>query len=670
MPYTDNDINDKNVSYTNKDFLGLKKALVEYAKAYFPNTYRDFNETSPGMMLIEMSAYVGDVLSFYVDQQFKEMMLPLSEERRNIINLAQTLGYKVKSVNSSFVDLNFTQTVGVNSTDDGTIVPNYNDAVTLESGIKVSSKTDANIIFETLAPIDFKASSSIDPDPIPSGVDSDNLTNEYTLTRKVRAIGGNRKTKIFTVGQPSKFLELKVPDKNVIEIISITDSSDNEWSEVDYLAQDKVRIDTFYSGSMRTTAYSLSDASIGSVPVPFTLEYKKVSKRFITRTNEDNTTSIIFGNGVMRNGQELGQEFLDLQQVGLTIPGDPGNYTFGPDNIDIGLGDSQSTLGETPFNTTLTVVYRVGNGIKSNLGSDIITNIDSSTLTVNVSGKNLLTTNPNPSFGGSDQDSVEEIKHKALAFFTAQNRCVTREDYEARVLNMPAKFGQVSKVYTNRGDNLITIEEETDPNLVNIYMLSYDKNKNLKVVKNESDSILHPLKQNVINYLDHYKMLTDDINITDGYIINFGVLFDVISTRSANKQEVKIRCINKIKEYFNIDKMQFHQPIYTSDLIYELSGIKGVRAVNLVQITQNFDLYDYTYEWGGKPLYCNDTENTIIGQCNELGAGSQYGWKYDFEQFYNPSGVGYQSNGIILPSVTPAVFELKNPNQNIIGVVH
>ena len=255
MPY--NDEKDINVNYTNKDFSGLKSALIEYAKAYFPNSYRDFNETSPGMMLMEMSAYVGDVLSFYIDNQYKESMLPLADERRNIINLAKSLGYKVKPTSTAFTDLKFTQTVGIVTSDDGEISPNFGEAVTLNSGVVVSSAGNSNINFETLAPIDFRASSSLDPVPKVSSTDSDGIINQYVLTRHVKAIGGTRKVKSFNISSPEKFLELKLTETDVVEIISITDSNNNTWNEVEYLAQDKVRVDTFYSGSTRNTAYDM-----------------------------------------------------------------------------------------------------------------------------------------------------------------------------------------------------------------------------------------------------------------------------------------------------------------------------------------------------------------------------------------------------------------------------
>jgi hypothetical protein len=597
----------------------------------------------------------------------------MANERRNLINLARTLGYKVKPTTTSFVNLQFKQIIGSNTSETGEITPDFSNAMTLDEGVQVKSSTNSDIVFETLAPVDFRVSSSMTPEPEVTGTDADGLINEYTLTRTVSAIGGRRIMKKFDVGSPSKFFEIKLTDKDIVEIISITDSNNNKWHEVEYLAQDKVRVDTFYSGSIRNTAYDFMDTTTSNIAVPFTMEYQKVSKRFITQTNEDNSTSVIFGNGVLKNGQTIGEEFLDLQQVGLTIPGEPSNYTFGPDNIDIGLGDSQSTLGETPFNTTLTIIYRVAKGLKMNVTSGDITNIDASTLSVDAGSNNLTCVNPNPAHGASHNESMEEIRQKALAFFTTQNRCVTQQDYEARILNMPAKFGQIAKVFVNRGDDLSTLDtdESSETNRVNIYTLTYNKAKSLTIIPDKSDGTPHPLKQNLKKYISNYKMLTDDIFISNGYVINFGVVFDVIAHRNASKAAVKYDCIDAIKKYFNIDKMQFHQVIYTSDLIYELSSLESVRSVNFVELTQNFSTYNYVDgDLEIQPLYCNDKTYPDDSACNPEGAGIQYGWSYDFKQFYNPSGTAFKGSGIVLPSKTPAVFELKNPNKNIIGVVH
>ena len=296
MPYSNKEFKETNVNYLNKDFDSFKSNLIEYAKTYFPNSYKDFNETSPGMMLIEMSAYVGDVLSFYIDQQYKEMMLPLAQERRNITNIAKMLGYKVKPIIPAYVDLTITQEVPSNN-DINNISPNYSTAVVLDKGLQVQSSEDSNVIFETLEPVDFTVSSSADPLPEPSEYDDNGIVSQYRLTRKVRAISGETKTRDFTLGSPQQFLRLTLNEENVIDIIKVEDlNNGNRYYEVDYLAQDKIPIESFYIGdSTRTTAYHDSNDSVLSVPVPYTLQYIKTGKRFITEINDDDTTSLVFG---------------------------------------------------------------------------------------------------------------------------------------------------------------------------------------------------------------------------------------------------------------------------------------------------------------------------------------------------------------------------------------
>ena len=128
---------------------------MNYAKSYFPNTYKDFNETSPGMMLIEMSAYVGDVLNFYIDQQYREMLLPLSEDRKNLLTLAKSQGYKVNSISPSYVDLTVTTTISANTSNGN---PDFSDAAVIDKGMQILSSTDSSLIFETLDIVDFKVS--------------------------------------------------------------------------------------------------------------------------------------------------------------------------------------------------------------------------------------------------------------------------------------------------------------------------------------------------------------------------------------------------------------------------------------------------------------------------------------------------------------------------------
>ena len=764
MPtYGKNNFKESNVNYLNKDFSALKTSLMNYAKSYFPDTYRDFNETSPGMMLLEMNAYVGDVLSFYIDQQYREMLLPLAEERRNIITMAKMLGYKVKPIVPSYVDLTFTSEVNASSTDASKV--DYSNGGTFDAGIEIASSTDSNVIFTTLEPIDFRITESNDTETIGTTAAS-GLVSTYTLNRTIRAVSATQKTISFQIGTPEKFKTLTIPDKNVVDIISCIDSNGQNWYEVDYLAQDKVPIQTHYTDDEnRESAYVDEQSLSTSEAVPFSLTYITTGKRFTRETNQDNTTSLVFGNGVLKDGQLVDEGFIDMEQVGIVIPGQTNDLN---ESISPELGDEYSTLGETPNQTTLTITYRVGGGINSNVPSgDVSTTPSLTAQSGNTSATLTSVTNQKPARGGKDEEDTIEIKERAKAFFTTQNRCVTKEDYEARVLNVPAKYGNIAKAYVTRintnpnigtsleslnsylneassqvntlsnsylspiqsalnvvesddfdgnyqsavdvikfyfdgtgplaGVNAVdyvqdfikpsifnsqseynnisdVISSNSSISTINIYLLGYNNKKQLvgnpnTITTLTSDNLPLTLMTNIKNYLGNFKLLTDVITLQDGFIVNFGVIFDVIAEKYANKQEVKLKCIQKIKEYFRVEKMQFNQPIFKSNLEYELMGVEGVRSIGHVTLTQKDDYFPntgndadlenatYTYSKQG---------NEFLDQSQEDGEGTTgYGYKYNFENALSDDGT------IVLPPLTstPTVFELKNPNQNIQGRV-
>ena len=751
MPtYGKENFKESNVNYLNKDFTALKQSLMNYAKSYFPDTYRDFNETSPGMMLLEMNAYVGDVLSFYIDQQYREMLLPLAEERRNIITMAKMFGYKVKPIVPAYVDLTFTSNVSVLSGNVSKV--DYNNASVFDPGISIVSSTNSNTTFVTLEPIDFKIEQDDDNNTIGTTADT-GLASTYTLSRTVRAMSATEKTITFQVGIPEKFKTLTIPDKNVVDIISCVDSNNNNWYEVDFLAQDKVPIQTHYTDDInRDSAYvDNQDGLLSSTAVPYSLTYAITPKRFTRETNQDNTTSLVFGNGVLKDGQVVDEGFIDLEQVGIIIPGQTNDLNQAIDPL---LGDEYSTLGETPNNTTLTITYRVGGGINSNVSVGDLTTLPT-TITPAADGGSVITTVTNniAARGGKDEEDTIEIKEKAKAFFSTQNRCVTKEDYEARVLNIPAKFGNIAKVYVTRnvegdtssneefqqslqtlnnsissfgtlinsfqfqmGDGLPSDEEKLEaaisfatdifPNIqniilnnyssvvsdynptifhlsaINIYALGYNNSKHLvgnphSVSLETTDNLPVTLTANIKNYLENFKIMTDTITINDGYIVNFGVFFDIIAEKYANKQQVKLDCIQRIKDYFRIEKMQFNQPIYKSQLEFELMGVEGVRSIGHITITQDNDYfipnnagenivpptYSYLFSAEGDGVDL-DGDNVIDGGfiTNDT---TNYNFKYDFKTALSDDGT------IIVPpnTSTPTVFELKNPNQNIQGRV-
>ena len=735
MAYGKSDIiKNSNVNYLGRDFNDLKNSLINYSKAYFPNTYKDFNETSPGMMLIELNAYVGDVLNFYVDQQYREMLLPLAEERKNILTLAKSHGYKVNPISPAYVTLTVKSTVPSIGGSSGEGKPDYSVATIINKGMKITATTDDTKIFETLGVVDFTVSSSSDPEPEVAQIDSaTGIPISYTLHRKVRAVSGETKTQTFEVGDPTKFLKLTLPETNVIEILKVMDSNNNIWYEVESLAQDKVPFERHYtSDENRSTAYSIpNNGGVIQMPVPYSLEYIKTTKRFVSEIDDSGKTNLIFGNGILKNGNTFNATFLAVEQVGINLPGGEENLET---SIDPLLGDAYGTLGESPNHTTITVTYRVGGGVGANVGSNLLTKIDTiSTLGTVSDTSSVVVSNEAPASGGTSGESIEEIRHRATAHISSQNRCVSRRDYEARALNMSAKFGNIAKVYCARAGAIRTPQREKiknlvdrlkgvidknyhmfDPNTgpgermgyledikllldadksgglnpedftqlyetleltysnvtdddrlytVDLYLLSYDNSKNLIQTPNI-------IKQNLKQYLNEYRMLTDQVSFYDGYIINFGVIFDIVGQPYENKDKIKVRCIQAIKDFYVTSKMQFKQILYANDVENLLMDVDGVRAVNYVTLTQDKDFNAVDCAGGTADIIFKPAlYNTVInsdGSTSNLN-NPDYGYYYDFGQFFGKTALA--GKGVILPAYEPAVFELKNPNANIRGIV-
>ena len=728
MPSYSN-FNDKNIygqsitNYTSRDFVSIKQSLIKHVKSYFPQVYKDFNETSPGMMLVEMSAYVGDVLNYYIDDSFKEMMLPLSEDRRNIINLSKVTGYKPRPIVPSYVDLTFTLVVDADTSDLNNIIPNASQRITLDKGAVIVSSTNSEIVFETLEPIDFSVDEQ-ENDFVINEIDSTTgLVSNFKATRVVRAVSGETKSSTFNIGNPEQFKKITLPGNDVIEVISCIDSNNNKWYEVDYLAQENVAIDNYYTNDNRDTSLISSDN--GRTIVPSSLSFVKTTKRFITETNEDNSTSLIFGNGVLRNGEKFETTYITLEQEGVTLP----KTIFSPEPIDAKSGLYYESLGEAPQNVDLTISYRAGGGVESNLPAGDLTIIDSiSTIPAGGSTANLTVENISPATGGKEGDFTEEIRQGALSNYNTQNRCVTKQDYEARVISLPSKFGSVAKVYCDTGgvltspDNSLQVEKVKtivtkmmtqilggnasvpieDLSSVNLFdgellslisadgenITSLDSENLIDEIENiknyTSDTSFNPtvdiyvlsyditnklinspdlIKRNIKNYLSEFRLVTDKVRILNGYVINFGIVFDVLKYPGFDSAVVKSKCIEEIRKMYTTPNMQFKQTIYTADVISALNKVEGVKAVNDVIFTQdkNFTSDEQVFT---NPLYSKTiNEDGSVITTNDFG----HGFLYDFSQFfgqYPPQG-----RGVVLPAVDPAVFELKNPDTDIQGVV-
>ena len=619
----------KDVTYLGKDFGQFRKNLIDFTKQYFPTTYTDFNESSPGMMFIEMASYVGDVLSYYSDVNLKESIISQASERGNIYELANALGYKPKNAIPAYTTLDVYQLLPATGTGDD-VRPDYNYALSIQSGLRVKQR-DGSAEFRTLDGIDFSFSSSIDPTEV-TIYESDpttKLPTYYLLKKQIKSVSGTIKTAEFTFGSPKAYDKIVLPDTNIIDIISIEESDGDNWYNVPYLAQDTIfeEVPNLLENDPDFVQYRSSS--------PYLLKLKKTAKRFVTRLRSDNRLEIQFGSGVSDNNDE---------EI-IPNPDNVGNGLAGfrrPVDVDIDPSNFLYTraYGQAPSNTTLTVTYTVGTGIADNVEADVLKDIqfitydDDPNSTINASLLNFVKSsvavnNRNPANGAKTADSLEDIKNNAISNFATQNRLVTRDDYIVRAYSMPAKFGSVAKAYIVPDDQIIQqdlVESRiANPLAMNLYVLGYNSSKQLTELNSA-------VKENLKTYLSYYRMLTDAVNIKDAFIINIGLDFEITILNNFNSNEVLLNVINELRTYFDVDKWQINQPIIKTEVLNVIGNVKGVQSV--VGVTFK-NLYDTDLNYSGNV--------------------------YDLETATR--------NGIVYPSLDPSIFEIKFPNQDIKGKV-
>ena len=620
-----NNAKTKDIKYLSKDYNSFKNQLVEFARTYFPNNFNDFSEGNPGMMFLEMAAYVGDVLSFYTDTQIQETFLTLAQDRENLYNMAYALGYKPKTTSAATTTLEISQLIPSKLVD-GNYIEDFSYALRVKKNSTFVSEEGTT--FYTTADTNFNYSSSYSPTTSSMyQFDSSGNPEYFLLKKRTPVMSGTTVTKTFTVGDPEKFYTATLFDTDIISIESVIDSEGNEWEEVDYLAQD-----TKFEEVSNTAA---NDPTLNqhSGETPYLLKLKQVPRRFICRVKPNNQIELQFGSGISDKSDE---------QI---IPN--------PDNIGLGIKDGRNDLdkaydpsnflytkayGQAPANTTLTVTYLVGGGIKSNVNSNTITKtgtlLQEYRPNLSVSMRNFVissvtSNNPEPARGGGDGDSIEDIRLNTIANFSTQQRTVTREDYIVRSMSMPPRFGLVAKAYITQDDQISPLSTEPNripnPLALNLYTLSYNSGKALTTLNTAT-------KTNLATYLEQYRMLTDSINIKDAFVVNFGINFEITVFKNYNNEDVLLQVISDLTNYFNIDKWQINQPIIISDVKNIIGAVRGVQTVEEVTFINKF--------------------GTSIGY-------SQYSYSFD----------SATKGGVIYPSVDPCIFELKYPNTDIQGQV-
>ena len=607
----------RDIKYLNKDFSGFRADLINYAQSYFPTTYTDFSETSPGLMFMEMASYVGDVLSFYIDNQVQENFLQYSRQTSNIFDLSYMFNYKPNVTGLASVELEFFQEVPA-KTVDGNVVPDYDYAIYIGANTSITSTSNSTTNFFIEDPVDFSSSSSLDPTTVTVAQISSGEPSYFLLKKKRKAISGTINSTSFTFGAPEEFPTVNINTSKIAGIIDCTDEDGNEWYEVDYLAQD-----TVFEGLKNTNTNDPNNYQ-NSGDTPYILKTKRVQRRFATRFLSKDILQLQFGSG---DPSLTDEEILpNPTNVGLGLPFEKSKLTtaFSPNNFIF-----TNSYGLAPSNTTLTVRYLTGGGVGANVPSNSLTDLSTSnseflksnlnSTTANYIFGTLAVNNPSAATGGKDGDSVEEIRQNAISNYSSQLRNVTQEDYLVRALSMPSRYGVVSKAHVSKPKNS---ENKAD---LDLHILSYDQNKKISTASNS-------LKSNLKTYLNQYRMIGDTISIKNAFVVNIGCDFEIITLPNYNNNEVLFNCISEVQNYFDIDKWQINQPIIIRDIVILLDKIPGVQTVKKVNISNK--------------------KGTTLGY-------SQYA--YDIE--------GATLNGTIYPSLDPSIFEVKYPNQDIKGKI-
>jgi hypothetical protein len=606
----------RDIKYINRDFESFRSRLIEFSQTYFPSTYNDFSSTSPGMMFMEQSSYVGDVLSFYLDNQFQETFIQYAQQTNNVFELAYMFGYRPKTTGVAQTSVDFYQQLpSINV--GGNNVPDYSYAITINENTTITSQNGSSFIIQDK--IDFSVSSSLDPTEVSVYQISGNTPQYFLLKKSRNAISSTINTTSFSFGAPQQFATINIQANNIVKILDITDSDGNIWYEVDHLGQEMV------FDSVKNT--NINDPNKID-DTPFLLKLKKVARRFATRFTSLSNLQIQFGAGSPSDTTEEITPNPNNVGIGLPFQKDKLTTAFSPLNFLY-----TGTYGISPANTTLTVRYLTGGGVNSNITANSLTNLNTgntkfnnfnlNSTTANYIFASLSTTNPIAATGGRGGDTLEEIRQNTLALVASQKRSVTADDYLVRALSMPSEYGAVSKAYIEQPK--LTDNQVSTIETLSLYVLSLNSSGQL-------DYANTTLKNNLRTYLSQYRMIGDNIEIRDAYIINIGVNFEIIVLPEYNNNEVLLSCISSIQSYFLIDKWQLNQPIMIRDLYILLDKIKGVQTVKNVSIV------------------------------NKAGTSTGYSqYAYDIE--------GATQNQIIYPSLDPSIFELKYPNQDIKGKV-
>ena len=548
-------INKPIINYTGRDFATIKEQLVNYAKKYYPETFRDFNEASFGSLTLDMVSYIGDILSFYTDYQANEAYLDTALEFNNVLKLAKQLGYNYRPNAASFGDVSFFITIPAET---NSVSPDYSYAPILKKGS--TFKSINNNIFTLVEDVDFR--NTTDEVLVASTNAAGTAPTNFALKAKGMVVSGELFTQNFTINEYKKFLQLEIFDRNLTEVISVFDADGNNYYEVDYLSQDVIYVPVLNTDSNREFAKNIMKPV--SVPRRFTVNHGSL------------VTTLQFGFGTEDNEEKV----LDPTSVILDV--------FGKDYItdksfDPTVLTKTTKLGIVPSNTTLTVTYRRNSTSNVNVPINTLTGIvnpvfkfinQQGLLSSNVANtrNSLELTNEETITGDVADMSAEELKLRARGAQASQNRAVTREDYISLCYNMPANFGQIKKA------TILRDQTSFNGKNLNLFVISTDSLGSLITTNNI-------VKQNLRTWVNRYKMIGDTIDILDAKIINLQIKFSVVGFANVNKYDIINTCVNTLSSFYASNEYDIGEPFKISDVYKLLNNVSTVVDTKNVEVT-------------------------------------------------------------------------------------
>ena len=543
------------VKYTSRDFNTIKRDLVSHAKRYYPDSYKDFSEASFGSLMMDTVAYIGDMLSFYLDYQVNESFLDTANEYSNVVKLSRQLGYKYQGKASAYGFVNFFAKVPANSTGLG---PDANYIPVMTRGSQFTSTAGESYFL--LENVDF---GHVNNEMVVGEINSaTGLPTHYIIKAKGMVVSGQLGEDFISVGDFKSFRTLRISENNIAEIMSVTDSEGHEYFEVEHLSQDII------FRQVRNVDENTKEK------VPMILKPVGVPRRFVVESDRNNTF-ILFGYGSeedIKIDKIVDPTNVILNQYARDYVTTTG---FDPSNL-LGTGK----FGVCPVNTTLRVVYRANSSRNPNaaVGSvNQIANVDlqfgdltglDAAKIATVRGS-LECYNDEPIIGNVSLPSAHELKVRTKNNFAAQNRAVTKKDYKALVYSMPTRFGAFKRVAVHQ-------DPDSFKRNLNIYVISEDENGSLET----SNSAL---KQNLKFWLDSHRMVNDSIDIIDAKIVNFGIEFTVVSESNNNKFDVLDICLERLRRRFS-RQYDIAEPFSFTEVYTLLNRIEGVADTTDVRI--------------------------------------------------------------------------------------